>query len=176
MSIEIEKLTNLPASADLTADVRSILQEARKIVVRSTNTAMTAAYWLIGKRIVEEEQQFYKTYPDKKGQTLSAQLSWSHNCLIMRVSDPKAREWYLREAAREQWSVRQLERNINSFYYQRQLESGLVEDEKDTQCVPNSNSIDPRQFVKDPYVLEFVGLPAYPNNTVGLNLSILRTL
>lgn len=201
MSTEIEKLTNLPASADLTADVRSILQEARKIVVRSTNTAMTAAYWLIGKRIVEEEQhgedraaygesilknlskeltaefgngfsyanlknmrQFYKTYPDQIGYTLSSQLSWSHNCLIMRVSDPKVREWYLREAAREQWSVRQLERNINSFYYQRQLESGLVEDEKDTQCVPNSNSIDPRQFVKDPYVLEFVGLPAYPNH------------
>lgn len=198
MSTEIEKLTNLPASADLTADVRSILQEARKIVVRSTNTAMTAAYWLIGKRIVEEEQhgedraaygesilknlskeltaefgngfsyanlknmrQFYKTYPDQIGYTLSSQLPWSHNRLIMRVQDAKAREWYLREAAREQWSVRQLERNINSFYYQRQLESGLVENTSNDDATP---AIDTRQFVKDPYVLEFIGLPAYPDH------------
>lgn len=130
-SNEIEKLTNLPVSADLATDVRTILQEARKIVARQTNTAMTAAYWLIGKRIVEEEQhgedraiygdallknlskeltaefgngfsytnlknmrKFYKTYQDEKGQTLSAQLSWSHNCLIMRVQDPKVRVWY----------------------------------------------------------------------------------
>lgn len=105
---------------------------------------------------------FYKTYQDEKGQTLSAQLPWSHNCLIMRVPDPKAREWYLREAAREQWSVRQLERNINSFYYQRQLDSGLVVEEKSNQCETGMLNIDSRQFVKDPYVLEFVGLPQYP--------------
>ncbi|MBP5526231.1 MAG: DUF1016 family protein [Paludibacteraceae bacterium] len=197
-SNEIEKLTNLPVSADLATDVRTILQEARKIVARQTNTAMTAAYWLIGKRIVEEEQhgedraiygdallknlskeltaefgngfsytnlknmrKFYKTYQDKKGQTLSAQLSWSHNCLIMRVQDPKAREWYLREAAHEQWSVRQLERNINSFYYQRQLEKGLTLGAD--KCVANSEP-NPRTFMKDPYVLEFVGLPPYPNH------------
>ncbi|MEE0083807.1 MAG: DUF1016 N-terminal domain-containing protein, partial [Paludibacteraceae bacterium] len=184
-SNEIEKLTNLPVSADLATDVRTILQEARKIVARQTNTAMTAAYWLIGKRIVEEEQhgedraiygdallknlskeltaefgngfsytnlknmrKFYKTYQDKKGQTLSAQLSWSHNCLIMRVQDPKAREWYLREAAQEQWSVRQLERNINSFYYQRQLEKGLTSGAD--KCVANSEP-NPRTFMKDPY-------------------------
>lgn len=103
---------------------------------------------------------FYKTYPDEKGQTLSAQLPWSHNCLIMRVTDTKAREWYLREAAQQQWSVRQLERNINSFYYQRQLESGITQDENYTHCVENSPAMDVRQFIKDPYVLEFVGLPA----------------
>ena len=163
---------------------------------------MVSAYWLIGKRIVVEEQkgsdkaaygegllkklskeltaefgngfsyanlynmrQFYMTYSNTEiFYTLCRELPWSHNRLIMRVQDSKAREWYLREAAREQWSVRQLERNINSFYYQRQLESGLVESENSTRCVENSNSIDPRQFVKDPYVLEFVGLPAYPDH------------
>jgi len=198
----IEKLQSLPFSGNLTADIKAILTEARSVTVRTINTTMVSAYWLIGKRIVVEEQkgsdkatygegvlkklskeltsefgngfsytnlrnmrQFYLTYNDSEiCQTLSVKLPWSHNCLIMRLSDTKAREWYLREAAREQWSVRQLERNINSFYYQRQLESGLVENEKDTQCVENSNSIDPRQFVKDPYVLEFVGLPAYPNH------------
>lgn len=197
---DIQDLQSLPSTGNIADDIRNILKEARQIVVRHTNTAMTAAYWLIGRRIVVEEQhnaeradygtyllknlskeltaefgngfsyanlknmrQFYKTYPDAIGYTLSSQLPWSHNRLIMRISDSKAREWYLREAAREQWSVRQLERNITSFYYQRQLESGLVEDEKDTQCVANSGSIDPRQFVKDPYVLEFIGLPDYPD-------------
>lgn len=105
-------------------------------------------------------RQFYLTYVDSEiCQTLSSKLPWSHNCLIMRVTDPKAREWYLREAAQEQWSVRQLERNINSFYYQRQLENVSVEKGKGTQSVSNSESMDLRQFIKDPYVLEFVGLP-----------------
>ncbi len=194
---EIDKLTNLPISGNITTDIRSILTEARRIVVRNVNSTMVIAYWLIGKRIVEEEQhgaeranygeyllknlskeltseygngfsyanlknmrQFYKTFSDPKGYTLSSQLTWSHNRLIMRVPDAKAREWYLREAAREEWSVRQLERNINSFYYQRQLDAK----ESATQCVADSNKMDVRQFVKDPYVLEFVGLPPYPEH------------
>lgn len=198
----IEKLQLLPLTGNLTADIKAILTEARSVTVRAINTTMVSAYWLVGKRIVVEEQkgsdkatygegllkklskeltsefgsgfsyanlynmrQFYITYGnDETFYTLCRELSWSHNRLIMRIQDSKAREWYLREAAREQWSVRQLERNINSFYYQRQLESGLVDNENDTQCVEKSNSIDPRQFVKDPYVLEFVGLPAYPDH------------
>lgn len=82
----------------------------------------------------------------------------------MRVADPKAREWYLCEAAREGWSVRQLERNINSFYYQRQFENGVREVTNSTPGVEAASAIDPRQFIKDPYVLEFVGLSAYPNH------------
>ena len=198
----IDKLQLLPSTGNLTDDIKAILTEARSVTVRAINTTMVSAYWLIGKRIVVEEQngsdkaaygegllkklsneltaefgngfsyanlrnmrQFYLTYSNSEiCQTLSSNLPWSQNCLIMRVQDSKAREWYLREAAREQWSVRQLERNINTFYYQRQLESGLVESENSTRCVENSNSIEPRQFVKDPYVIEFVGLPAYPDH------------
>lgn len=174
---DIDTLKQLPTSENITTDIRSILSEARRVTTRAVNTTMTVAYWLIGKRIVVEEQkgadkavygegllktlskeltaefgngfsyanlrnmrQFYLTYCDSEiCQTLSSKLPWSHNCLIMRVADPKAREWYLREAASEGWSVRQLERNINSFYYQRQLESAKsAQDEKDRQCVPNS--------------------------------------
>lgn len=104
-------------------------------------------------------RQFYRTYPDpQKCYTLCSKLSWSHNRLIMRVADENARYWYLQEAAQENWSVRTLERNINSFYYQRQLSHG------NTQLKDNVNStskIDIRSFVKDPYVLEFVGLPPF---------------
>ena len=197
---EIERLRILPSSENLVADVKAILAEARSVTVRAVNTTMVSAYWLIGKRIVVEEQkgaeratygeglliklskeltaefgngfsyenlkkmrQFYKTYTDEKGYTLCIQLPWSHNRLIMRVQDHKAREWYLREAAREQWSVRQLERNINSFYYQRHLEKGLIAENKDDKVQSSHSSIDVRQFVKDPYVLEFIGLPQYPD-------------
>lgn len=149
----ISALANLTTTTNIVQDVRTILQEARQLTARAINSTMVTAYWLIGKRIVVEEQQgqeraaygeqilkklsqeltaefgngfsyanlknmrkFYKTYPNQKGYTLCTQLSWSHNRLIMRVEDPVAREWYLQEAARENWSVRQLERNIQSFY------------------------------------------------------------
>lgn len=200
--IQIEELSNIPATNNIAADIKAILTSARTITVKAINSVMVSTYWLIGKRIVVEEQkgadraeygdkllqklskeltsefgngfsyanlcnmrQFYQTYGDSEiFYTLCRELSWSHNRLIMRVQDVNAREWYLRESAREQWSVRQLERNINSFYYQRQLEKGLVKDENATQCVANSNGLDTRQFIKDPYVVEFVGLPAYPEH------------
>lgn len=66
----------------------------------------------------------------------------------MRVPDSDARIWYIEEAAREGWSVRQLERNINSFYYQRQIQIGAH-----NNCSSHDVAkIDARQFVKDPYV------------------------
>jgi len=105
-------------------------------------------------------RQFYNTYPDEKSYTLCSQLPWSHNRLIMRVKDSVAREWYLHEAAQEQWSVRQLERNINTFYYQRYISNKVTEQSKTDSIV--DSQIDAREFVKDPYVLEFVGLPALP--------------
>jgi predicted nuclease of restriction endonuclease-like (RecB) superfamily len=200
---QIEELTSLPTSNNITEDIRSILAEARRITARAVNTAMVTAYWLIGKRIVLEEQKgqdranygekllknlskeltaefgngfsypnlynmrlFYQTYTDtEKFYTLCIKLSWSHNRLIMRVPDANAREWYLREAASANWSVRELERNINSFYYQRYLESGSIKNENATQCVANTNDLNPRQLMKDPYVLEFVGLPQSPEHS-----------
>ena len=62
-------------------------------------------------------RQFYKTYAnDEIGYTMCSQLDWSHNRLIMRVSDSNARYYYLKEAAAEGWSVRMLERNIESHW------------------------------------------------------------
>lgn len=110
-------------------------------------------------------RQFYATYPDFKiCYTVCSKLSWSHNRLIMRCADPEARSWYLREAAREGWSVRQLERNMNSFCYQRQLRTGNVP-EKSVGLNGEGDATDPRQVLKDPYVLEFVGLPAHPEHS-----------
>ena len=73
----------------------------------------------------------------------------------MRVSDPKARDYYLHEGAQQQWSVRQLERQIKSLSYQRVLSS-------QSEPAPESNKTEDNtllDFIKDPYVLEFLQLP-----------------
>ena len=62
-------------------------------------------------------KKFYLTY--KTGSTLCNQLSWSHNRLIMNIKDETKRNFYLEESIKSNWSVRQLERQINSFYYER---------------------------------------------------------
>ncbi len=101
-------------------------------------------------------RQFYLTYPDKEiCYTLCSKLTWSHNRLIMRVQNIEAREFYLTEAAANNWSVRVLERNINTHYYQRLLSSQATP--SDLPVVKEElNQIS--DFIKDPYVFEFLGV------------------
>ena len=54
---------------------------------------------------------------------LRSELSWTHYRLLMRVENENAREFYMQEAVKSQWSTRQLERQINSFFYERLLSS-----------------------------------------------------
>ena len=98
-------------------------------------------------------RQFYCTFPNRD--TLCLNLSWSHYRLLMRISDEKARNFYIEECAKSAWSVRQLERQINTMYYQRLLASqdkSLVAQEiQTTEPKPEYEKI-----VKDPYVMEFL--------------------
>ena len=188
-----KEMITLPSSENYVQDIKSVISEARKATCRAINTVMVQAYWLVGKRIVLEEQkgdsraeygesvlknlskeltsefgngfsyanlrnmrQFYLTYSnDEICYTLCSKLSWSHNRLIMRVADKAARKYYLHEASAQGWSVRQTEREIQSFTYQRLLSAGELNVSKN-----ENETIDVKRFVKDPYVLEFVGLPA----------------
>ena len=68
-------------------------------------------------------RQFYLTFPN--GYALRSELSWTHYRLLMRVENDKAREFYMQEAVKSQWSTRQLERQINSFFYERLLSSKI---------------------------------------------------
>lgn len=107
---------------------------------------------------------FYLTFP--KGQTLSDQLSWSHYCLLMRVSNPKAREYYAEEAAKTPWSVRQLERQISTQYYERLL--AHHKDEVEVKELIQENrpakpeKFNPLKLIHDPFVLEFLGVKDDP--------------
>ncbi len=187
----------LTPPTDFFTDVRGILADARRAAYTAVNSAMVAAYWQIGRRIVEEEQggsakstygdrllpelsraltaefgkgfsyanlrnfrQFYLTYPQMEiCYTLCSKLTWSHNRLIMREEKPEAREYYLRQASRENWSVRQLQRQIETRTYQRLL-STQTTPVNTPETLPAQPSI--RDFIKDPYVLEFLGLPEDP--------------
>ncbi len=103
-------------------------------------------------------RQFYLTYPDPEiCYALRSNLTWTHHRLIMRVENPDARDFYLRECAEQNWSSRVLERNIHTFYYQRLLSSQKEPDSTNqNQSLEKANIND---FIKDPYVFEFLNIP-----------------
>lgn len=101
-------------------------------------------------------RQSYYTFPIQH--TLCVELSWSHYRLLMRVQDEDARNFYTEEAAKSGWSVRQLQRQINTMYYQRMLAS---QDKQSVAAEIETTVPKPEyeKIVKDPYVLEFLDLP-----------------
>lgn len=215
---------------DLTADDRRFISDITAIVYTAKGKAYQAAdtyqvvsNWLVGRRIVEQEQKgkaraeygkrvielasealteefgkgysivniksfrkFYLVFKDLgigqtlsaqlvsdlfiKGQTLSAELelakylpsnlSWSHYERLMRIKNDEERDWYMREAAGENWSVRTLNRNIGSQYYSRLLQTpeskrGEVVDEMERLTADYQK--DRHKFLRNPVVAEFLG-------------------
>jgi predicted nuclease of restriction endonuclease-like (RecB) superfamily len=88
-------------------------------------------------------------------------LSWTHYRLLLSVENPTARTWYLHEANEQHWSTRQLERQITTLYYERLLTSrSTAPVRKDAQ--QKLATVVPEQFIRDPYVLDFLDLKDYP--------------
>ena len=100
-------------------------------------------------------RQFYLTFPICDA--VRRQLSWTHYRLIMRVENPRARAYYLEECADGNWSTRQLERQINSFCYERVLASRNKEGIRD-EIILKEPGKTAEDIIKDPSVLEFAGL------------------
>jgi predicted nuclease of restriction endonuclease-like (RecB) superfamily len=112
-------------------------------------------------RQLEMCRKFYRTYPIAN--TLCSQLNWSQYKLLIAIPDKDKREYYQLEAVNEGWSKRQLERQINSMLYERLLMSN---DKKKVLAVARKERTpeSPLEIIKDPMVLEFLGLerkPAY---------------
>ena len=102
-------------------------------------------------------RQFYITFPI--WQSVSAKLSWTHYIILLKVSDNKAREFYINEAIKGNWSVRQLERQISTHTYNRLILHPNNDIEVlDVDEMSNSIRYDPNMVIKDPYILEFLGL------------------
>ncbi|MES2427058.1 MAG: PDDEXK nuclease domain-containing protein [Bacteroidota bacterium] len=100
-------------------------------------------------------RQFYRGFPIV--QTVSAQLSWSHYSLLLTIPEAEKREFYKIETIKNNWSFRQVERQIGSQLYERLLLS--TDKEKVLSVARNEQQPDqPRDIIKDPIVLEFLGL------------------
>ena len=109
-------------------------------------------------RELRRMRQFYSSFPIRGA--LRPELAWTHYRLLIRVDKPDARTWYLKEAADQNWSTRALERQINSHFYERLLMSSnkaAVTEEMQQKTTPLAPT--PQDFIKDPYVLEFLGIP-----------------
>lgn len=185
--MEIEK-------RDIFIDIKNIIELSRKKVISSINSTMTTTYFLIGKRIVEEEQggekraeygenliiklsekltrdygkgfskrnlwqmkKFYLSY--QKVQTVSAEfkLSYSHYLTLMRIANIEERNFYEIEAINNSWSLRELKRQMDSALYERLVLSR--DKEKVLELSQKGQLIEkPQDIVKDPYILEFLGL------------------
>ncbi len=92
---------------------------------------------------------------------LRPELSWTHYRLLLAVTDPAAREWYMNEAATQHWSTRQLERQISVLYYERLLASRKKAPVR-REAREKLAAMEAEQFIRDPYVLEFLDLKDYP--------------
>jgi len=229
-----------PVKANLYTRIRAILESARTAVARSVNTTQVIANWLVGREIIEEEQQgksraeygasvlleishklqkefgtgysidnlelfrrFYAAYPSlisdalrrkssidvpyeittisdaspRKSKSKFAQqisntqgeepwkpgilnpnLSWTHYRTLLRVSRIEARCFYEIEAAKNGWSARELERQINSLLFERLLKS---RDKKGVFALAQKGLVanKPIDIMKDPVILEFLDLP-----------------
>lgn len=118
-------------------------------------------------------RQFHLGFPNLS--TAWRELSWSHYRLLMRVQDPVARKWYAFEAASQGWSVRALQHQINSQYHARLLSSPdkAVTQAEAVAFIAEHAPPHPRDFIRDPHVLEFIGAtpgPALHENDVEQGL------
>jgi len=101
---------------------------------------------------------FYQAFPNCDA--LRHELSWTHYRSLLRVEDAAARQWYMNEAVSQNWSTRALDRQIGTLYYDRLLASQdrqSVREEASENIAPLATT--PRNFVRDPVLLEFLGLP-----------------
>lgn len=202
--------TALPAGyGAVLTDITKVLEASRRAAVWAVNSVMTAAYWQIGRRIIEFEQSgktraaygeellknlsvdleqrfgrgfsvdnlelmrlFYVMYPELAiSETLSRKsslaeirerfpLPWSHYVLLLhRTRSAEARQFYEQEAIRGGWTVRQLKRQLDSQFYERIAlsKNKSVMLAKGTKSKPE-DLVTPEEEIKDPFVLEFLGL------------------
>lgn len=130
-------------------------------------------------RTLRDYRRFYLLFPDQDNLAhMCAKLTWSHIRLIMRVENNQARDYYLQETAQQHWSVRTLERNINTLYYQRLLTSQMKEEVKEEMRLKTAEfQQDPHEFIKNPTVLEFLNIPThYAYNENELEKSLINNL
>ncbi len=138
----------------------SLRAEYGKAVLQGLSEKLTEEF---GKgfdvRNLRNMRSFYLTFPIRNA--LRSELTWTHYRALLRVENEAARKWYIDECIRSGWSSRQLERQISTLYYERLLSSRNKEpviSEADELL----KTLGAENFIKDPYVLDFLDLKNYP--------------
>ena len=134
------------------------LEKSQNEIIKSFSNKLTKQFGQgFSVPSLKKMKKFYQVFNGSS--TLWNQLSWSHNRLIMNIDDETRRNFYLEECIKSNWSVRQLERQINSFYYERLIstkEPYKEEVKNEINILEKKDKIE--SFVKDPYVLEFLDI------------------
>lgn len=179
-----------PRTNNLFNAIKDIIQQSRQQIFRAANSALLKSYWQIGKLIIEHEQQgdtravygkailknlsdrlttefgkgfdytnltnirkFYLAFPILD--TLRQELSWSHYRVLSRLDTEEKRNYYINCSLDSNWNTRELQRQINSLSFERII----------SHPHKNEHNKDIQQFIKDPYIFEFLGLPSDEGNT-----------
>lgn len=135
--------------------------EYGKYLINELSKVLTTEFGRgFSKRNIEQMRQFYLSY--SKAQTPSAEfdLSWSHYLKLMRIDDLQERSFYQIEASKNNWSVRELQRQYDSALYTR---LALSRNKQKVKELSEKGLIleQPKDAIKDPYILEFIGLPEH---------------
>jgi predicted nuclease of restriction endonuclease-like (RecB) superfamily len=127
-----------------------------KYIIRNLSKRLTPEYGSgFSVRQLEQSRQFYRIYPIAN--TVRSQLNWSQYRRLIQIADPDKREYYELESVNNAWTARETERQINSMLYERLLMSN---DKESVLAVARKQRIpeSPTEVIKDPMVLEFLGL------------------
>ncbi|MDO4511629.1 MAG: PDDEXK nuclease domain-containing protein [Bacteroidales bacterium] len=130
--------------------------EYGKYLLKNISKELTSEYGSgFGVRQLEQSRQFYVEYPIANA--LRSQLNWTQYRALIQIPDKDKREYYELEAVNGNWTARQLERQINSMLYERLL---LSNDKESVLAVARRERVpeSPTEIIKDPMVLEFLGL------------------
>ena len=134
--------------------------EYGKEIIKNLSKELTEEFGKgFGERNIRNIRQFYVLFSDyEKWKSLISKLTWTHIQKVLKVSDERARIFYLTEAAENMWSVRTLDRNISTLYYNRiiaSIDKKIVENEMKDK----TKKLQAKEFIKNPVVLEFLDLP-----------------
>lgn len=126
-------------------------------------------------RNLRRMRAFYITFPIWT--SVRSELSWTHYRVLIQVENQKARDWYISESIEQNWSVKALERQIGKLYYERLLtskdKSPVIEEAK---AHTEPLKTDAKNYLRDPYILEFLNLPHQPLLESELEQSLMNNL
>lgn len=154
--------------------------EYGKGVLKTLSAALTNEF---GKgfdvRNLSNMRSFYQAYPIWNA--VRTELSWTHYRTLLKVENEQARQWYINEAIQQAWSARALERQIGVLYYERLLATQAKQQDiqpvlAEGQQKTTELALTAKDYLRDPYIFDFLGLPSAPLQESELEQALIDNL